>query len=248
MVLSASDANPPLIGVTTYLEQAQTGVWDVMAAFLPQNYINSVTDAGGVAMLLPPQPASPERAQAVIGSLDALILTGGADIDPRRYGHESHPQTGRPRVERDEWELQLVTAALGADLPLLGICRGAQLLNVALGGTLHQHLPDLLGDTRYQPGAGVYGSTEINVTPHCTLHQLLGDRVTGQLYHHQAIDAVGPGLTVTATSPDGIIEAVEHPPSSFAVAVQWHPEEDRHDPRLFDALMRAARDRKAQHA
>lgn len=263
MALSDSDRDPtaaagaqpggmqpgaPLIGITTYLEQAQTGVWDVKAAFLPKNYMDAVTAAGGIALLLPPQPASPAIAHAVIGALDGLLISGGADIDPRLYGQQPHQATGAPRVDRDAWEAALMGAALEADLPLLGICRGAQMLNVTLGGSLHQHLPDLVGDTRYQPGAAVYGSTKVSVSPDSTLHTLVGDSVTGQLYHHQAIDAVAPGLTVTATSPDGIVEAVERPGSSFAVAVQWHPEEDLQDLRLFSALVTAARDRKAPPA
>ena len=152
-------ASAPLIGVTTYLEQAQTGVWDVRAAFLPKVYLDAVTDAGGIAVLLPPQPASPEVARRVLGALDGLVVSGGADVDPARYGQEPHERTGAPRTDRDEWEDALFAAAIELELPFLGICRGAQLLNVALGGTLVQHLPDVVGTEAYQPAPAVFGET-----------------------------------------------------------------------------------------
>ncbi|WP_199700370.1 gamma-glutamyl-gamma-aminobutyrate hydrolase family protein [Galactobacter valiniphilus] len=241
MASSASDP-APLIGITTYLEQAQTGVWDVPASFLPKVYLDAVTDAGGIALLLPPQPSSPEVAAAVIARLDGLIVSGGADVDPTLYGQASHPKTGAPRVDRDAWETDLLTAAADADLPYLGICRGAQVLNVARGGSLHQHLPDLVGDERYQPGAAQFGTEAVSVEPSTALGSLVGDGVDAQVYHHQAIDAVGEGLVVTARSADGIIEAIEDPAARFGVAVQWHPEEDAEDRRIFAGLIDAAKD------
>ena len=145
----------PLIGLTTYLERAKTGVWDVPASFLPKVYFDAVEKAGGIAVLLPPQAISDDIADRLLDSLDGLILTGGKDIEPARYGQEAHEQTDEPRRDRDEWEDTLLRRALEREIPFLGICRGAQVLNVALGGTLHQHLPDVVGDRRYQAGEGV---------------------------------------------------------------------------------------------
>ena len=237
-------ASAPLIGVTTYLEQAQTGVWDVPASFLPKVYLDAVTDAGGIAVLLPPQPASRGIARTVVGALDGLIVAGGADVDPARYGQEPHPRTGAPRTDRDAWEDALLAEAIAIELPFLGICRGVQVLNVALGGTLHQHLPDVVGSERYQPSPAVFGSGEVTVEPDSRLAALLGPD-SGTLpvhyYHHQALDAVADGLTVTARSEDGVIEAVELDGVPFGLGVQWHPEEDAADRRLFAGLVDAAR-------
>ena len=238
--MSASDRRP-VIGLTTYLEQAQTGVWDVPAAFLPKVYFDAVTRAGGIAVLLPPQPVDAGIAAAVLDGLDGLIISGGKDIDPARYGQEAHPETDAPRPERDAWEDHLMTAALEADLPFLGICRGAQLLNVSLGGTLHQHLPDVVGDRRYQAGGGVFSHVDVEMAPESRLRGLLGeDAVVAQVYHHQAVDRVADGLEVAARTADGTIEALELPGRRFALGVQWHPEEDTADTRLFTGLVAAA--------
>lgn len=240
--MSASEL--PLIGLTTYLEQAQTGVWNVPAAFLPKAYFEAVTKAGGIAVLLPPQPVSPEIARRVLDGLDGLIITGGKDVDPARYGQAAHPATDEPRPDRDAWEDELLRQAIGRELPFLGICRGAQLLNVALGGTLHQHLPDIVGDTTYQAGGGVFNRVPIEVEPASRLHGLLAgqaDPLAVPVYHHQSIDRVAEGLLVTARTEDGTIQAVELPSVPFAVAVQWHPEESAEDIRLFAGLVDAAR-------
>ena len=237
-------ASAPLIGVTTYLEQAQTGVWDVRASFLPKVYIDAVTDAGGIAVLLPPQPADEAVARTVLGALDGLIVSGGADVDPRRYGQSPHERTGAPRTDRDEWEDLLLTAAVDLELPFLGICRGAQMLNVALGGTLVQHLPDVVGSDAYQPAPSVFGETEAMVEPDSKLAAVLGDAGTPlpiHVYHHQALDEVAPGLRVTARTGDGVIEAVELETVPFGIGVQWHPEENAADRRLFAGLVEAAR-------
>lgn len=240
-------ASAPLIGVTTYLERAQTGVWDVPASFLPKVYLDAVTDAGGIAVLLPPQPVSPGIARAVVTSLDGLIVAGGADVDPARYGQEPHPRTGAPRTDRDVWEDALLTEAIAIELPFLGICRGAQVLNVALGGTLHQHLPDVVGSERYQPSPAVFGDGEVTVEPGSRLAAMVGTvgadagTLPVHYYHHQALDQVADGLTVTARSEDGVIEAVELDSVPFGVAVQWHPEENAADRRLFAGLVDAAR-------
>jgi putative glutamine amidotransferase len=230
----------PIIGLTTYLEQAQTGVWDVQASFLPKVYFEAVNKAGAIAVLLPPQPVDASIASAVLDGLDGLIITGGKDVDPARYGQSAHPETDEPRPDRDAWEDALLTAAIERELPFLGICRGAQLLNVALGGTLHQHLPEIVGSTRYNLGRGEFAQNEVTVEG-SKLASLIGESVVGKSYHHQAIDEVAAGLVVTARSDDGVIQAVELPSVPFGVAVQWHPEQDDEDIRLFEGLVEAAR-------
>jgi putative glutamine amidotransferase len=237
----------PVIGLTTYLEQAQTGVWDVPAAFLPKSYFEAVTRAGGIAVLLPPQPVTPQVARRVLDGLDGLIITGGKDVDAARYGQQAHPENDEPRRDRDAWEDALLGAAIQTELPFLGICRGAQVLNVALGGTLHQHLPDVVGDNRYQLGGGNYSTVPIAIEADTLVGEALGASVEAQVYHHQAIDELGEGLTVTARSADGIIEAVELGTVPYGVAVQWHPEVDSDDIRLFESLVDAARMHAAQH-
>jgi len=244
--VALSVSKKPIIGLTTYLEQAQTGVWDVPASFLPKVYFDAVTRAGGIAVLLPPQPVDREIAEAVLDGLDGLIITGGKDVDPARYGQEPHPTTDEPRRDRDAWEDALLTAAIDRGLPFLGICRGAQVLNVALGGTLVQHLPDVIGSTRYNLGNGVFAENAVDVDSGTTLSSLVGDSLEVKSYHHQAIDKVAAGLVVTARSDDGTIQAVELPTVPFGVAVQWHPEEDAaEDARLFEGLVDAARQYRA---
>ena len=239
---SGGRAEPrPIIGLTTYLEQAQTGVWDVPASFLPKVYFEAVTRAGGIAVLLPPQPVDAEIAGRVLEGLDGLIITGGKDVDPARYGQSAHPETDEPRPDRDAWEDALLTAAIERDLPFLGICRGAQVLNVALGGTLHQHLPEVVGSTRYNLGGGTFADNAVAVEGG-QVATLLGDSVVGKSYHHQAIDELAEGLVVTARSDDGVIQAVELPSVAFGVAVQWHPEQDAEDIRLFEGLVEASRE------
>lgn len=238
----ADAATPPLIGITSYLEQAQTGVWDVPASFLPQVYLDAVTDVGGVALVLPPQPVAPGIARGIVSRLDGLILSGGADVDPARYRADPHERTGAPRTDRDAFEAALLEAAIDAGLPLLGICRGAQVINVELGGTLIQHLPDLVGDDRYQAGQGVFTEIDVEVDAGSRIGELLSDDRTARahLYHHQAIDALADGLTATSRTDDGIIESIEIDALPFGVAVQWHPEENREDRRLFAGLVAAA--------
>ncbi|MGH1563911.1 gamma-glutamyl-gamma-aminobutyrate hydrolase family protein [Mumia sp. DW29H23] len=230
-----------MIGLTTYLEQSVTGVWDVQASFLPRIYLDGVTRAGGVVILLPPQPA--DGADRVLDGLDGLVLTGGKDVDPASYGQEPHPLTDDPRRDRDAWERALVDGALARELPVLGICRGAQVLNVALGGTLHQHVPDVVGHPRHQLGDAVFSTTTAHVVPGTRLAGIVGDAVDGQCYHHQGLDRLGDGLVVSARADDGTVEAVEMPAAPFVVAVQWHPEETLDDLRLFAALVAAAHDR-----
>ena len=251
MALNDSETvHAPIIGITTYLEQAQTGVWDVKAAFLPKVYIDAVTEAGGIAVLLPPQPVTPDAAQIVLSALDGLILSGGADTDPARYGQKPHEKTGAPRTDRDEWEDALLTAAIDIELPFLGICRGIQMLNVALGGTLIQHLPDVVGTENYQPAPGQFGTMDVTIEAGSKLAEVFdqGDvPLPVNVYHHQALDTVAEGLTVTARTADGVIQAVELPSVPFGVGVQWHPEENPEDRRLFAGLVDAARSYRRGH-
>ena len=244
MASSASSRNSrPVIGLTTYLEQSKTGVWDVPASFLPKVYFDAVNRAGGIAVLIPPQAVDASDAERILDSLDGLIICGGKDVNPALYGAQPHPTTDEPRRDRDALEDALLTAALKRDLPFLGICRGAQVFNVNQGGTLIQHLPDVIGDDRYQKGGGVFSTIDAEVTPGTKLAEVLGSTqpVAAEVYHHQAIDQVAPGLTVSSRTADGVIEAVEMTSKPFALAVQWHPEESPEDLRLFEGLIEAAR-------
>ncbi|RDH74838.1 gamma-glutamyl-gamma-aminobutyrate hydrolase family protein [Mycolicibacterium moriokaense] len=231
----------PVLGLTTYLQQAQTGIWDVHASFLPAIYMEGVNLAAGTAVLLPPQPA--DSVERVLDGLDGVIITGGRDMDPASYGQQRHPATDEPvqaNRERDRWEAALVHGAIRRGMPVLGICRGAQVVNVALGGTLHQHLPDVLGHTRHQQGNAVFSTSGVRTVAGTRLAALIGDTSDVQCYHHQAIDLLGQGLIVSARDVDGVIEAVEIPGENFVLAVQWHPEERLDDIRLFVAVVAAA--------
>jgi putative glutamine amidotransferase len=230
----------PVIGLTTYLEQTKTGVWDVRASFLPHIYFEGVTLAGGIAVLLPPQPVDDDIAGRVLDGLDGLVITGGKDVDPALYGQSAHPKTDEPRRDREAWEFALLREALRRGLPILGICRGAQVLNVALGGTLHQHLPDVVGHSRHQAGNAVFSTSRVDVIAGTRLAALIGEFSDEQCYHHQAIAELGNGLIVSARDADGVIEAVELPGEPFVLAVQWHPEERLSDLRLFAGLVEAA--------
>ncbi len=240
--MTGASSQPPRIGLSTYVEDARWGVWHEGAALLPASYVRVVAAAGGLPVMLPPiVPVDVESSvAAALGGIDGLVLTGGPDVDPARYGEAPHPETDVPRGERDRWELDLVRAALAVDLPVLAVCRGAQLLNVALGGSLHQHLPHVVGSAVHRPELGTYGSIAVRVEPASRLASIVGDGPEVSCHHHQAIDRVGAGLAVSARAPDGTIEAVEVTGARFAVGVQWHPEEQG-DERLFVALVDAAR-------
>ena len=241
MVSDASGPAKPAIGLTTYLDQAQTGVWDVRASFLPAVYFQGIMLAGGIAVLLPPQPVDAHIVNRVLDGLDGLVITGGKDVDPAAYGQQPHPATDEPGRDRDAWEFALLGEALKRKLPVLGICRGAQVLNVALGGTLHQHLPDVIGHSGHRAGNAVFTTLTVRTVPGSRLAALIGESADAKCYHHQAIAELGERLIVSAWDADGVIEAIELPGDSFALAVQWHPEESLDDLRLFAAVVDAAR-------
>ncbi|MFI9394417.1 gamma-glutamyl-gamma-aminobutyrate hydrolase family protein [Streptomyces bauhiniae] len=223
----------PLIGVSTYLEAgARWGVWELEAALLPAAYPRLVSRSGGLPALLPPD--DPALAPEVVARLDGVVVAGGPDVDPARYGAERSPQCGPPAPKRDAWELALIEAALAAHVPLLGICRGMQLLNVALGGTLVQHLD---GHTE---AVGVFGAHPVHPVPGTRYAAIQPDGTSVPTYHHQAIDRLAPGLTPSAHAADGTIEAVELPSAGgWVLGVQWHPEMGTDD-RVMRALVAAA--------
>ena len=232
----------PIIGITTYVEPASWGVWqDVEATLVPSAYAEVVTLAGGRAVLLPPDDLDAE----VVRVLDGLVLAGGADLGPELYGARPEPLTDA-RPARDSAELLLTRAALDAGLPVLGVCRGMQVLVVAAGGRLHQHLPDVLGHEKHRPAPGVFGTQQVRLTAGSRIAALLGDDAEINCYHHQGV--ADPGrLTVTGRTGDGLAEAVEDPARGFALGVQWHPEISR-DIRLFSGLISATQHRHAGNA
>ncbi|MER8030457.1 gamma-glutamyl-gamma-aminobutyrate hydrolase family protein [Streptomyces bauhiniae] len=223
----------PLIGVSTYLEAgARWGVWELEAALLPAAYPRLVSRSGGLPALLPPD--DPALTPEVVARLDGVVIAGGPDVDPARYGAERSPRCGPPAPERDAWELALIEAALAARVPLLGICRGMQLLNVALGGTLVQHLD---GHTE---AVGVFGAHPVHPVPGTLYASIQPTVTTVPTYHHQAIAHLPPTLTPSAHATDGTIEAVELPSAQgWALGVQWHPEMGTDD-RVMRALVAAA--------
>jgi putative glutamine amidotransferase len=224
----------PLIGITAYGEEAAYGVWRHEAVLLPRTYPDAVLAAGGLPVLLAPRVET----AAVVDRLDGVVLAGGPDVDPARYGAAPHPCTGAPRTERDAAELAVLARALELGRPVLAVCRGLQVLNVALGGTLVQHLPDAVGHAGHNPRPGVFGRTAIALDAGSHVGAALGRSVVGQCHHHQALARLADGLVVTGRAPDGTVEAVELAGHPFVVGVQWHPEQD--DPRLFAALVAAA--------
>jgi putative glutamine amidotransferase len=223
----------PLIGVSTYLEaEARWGVWKLASALLPAGYPRLVQRAGGLAALLPPD--APEHAAATVARLDGLVIAGGPDVEPVRYGAAPEDRTGPPDRPRDTWELALIEAALAARVPLLGICRGMQLLNVALGGTLVQHIDG------HAEVPGVFGTHPVKPVP----GTLYGDIVPGEAsvptYHHQSVDRLGRGLEASAHAADGTVEAIAFPPGEgWVLGVQWHPEM-ADDLRVMHALITTA--------
>lgn len=227
----------PVIGISAYSQQARWGSWDLPAVLLPRRYTDMVAAGGGQPVLLPPQPG----VTSLLGRLDGLVLSGGGDIDPARYGADRDPATDPANLGRDNAEIELTRQAITAGLPLLGICRGLQVVNVALGGTLHQHLPALVGHDGHSPEAHRYGYHKVSVAAGSQLAGILGrTEAAVPTHHHQAVGRLGDGLVATAWTDDGTIEAAEFDePTSFMIAVQWHPEAGD-DLSLFSALATAA--------
>ncbi len=225
----------PLIGITTYREQARWGFWDVPAVLLPAAYADAVATAGGEPVLLP----TASLTAGVVARLDGLVLAGGADVDPACYGEAAGPHTTATRPDRDASEVAVLQAALESDRPLLAICRGMQLLNVVLGGTLLQHVPDVQGTQPHQLGLGLYAERKVSTAPGSRLDAVLGPTATVNCHHHQALDRIAPALTPSAWAEDGVVEGVENADRRFCLAVQWHPETSE-DRRLFDGLVAAA--------
>jgi putative glutamine amidotransferase len=235
-------AVPPRIGLTTYREIAAWGVWQSPADLLPVSYAAGIAAAGGVPMLLPPGAAEdPAVVEATLDGVAGLLLPGGADIDPATYGAEREPSTGPARADRDAWELALTRAAERRGMPVLGVCRGMQILAVSHGSPLVQHLPDVLGDDSHCPTVGVHGRHDVKVAAGSRLAGIVGDRVEVATYHHQSVAVPPPGLVATAWSDDGTVEALERPGDGWTLGVQWHPEVIGGE-ELFRAFVDACRD------
>jgi putative glutamine amidotransferase len=229
-------AAKPVVGITTYVTPAKWSHWELEAALVPADYVRAVERAGGRALLVPP---SREGIEETLQALDGIIFSGGSDLDPELYGQAPHPATLGVVPERDRAELDLLEAALERDMPVLAICRGSQVLNVALGGDLVQHLPDVVGDERHKHTPGTFADHDVSVESGTKLASLLGKRVPVKSHHHQGFGRVGEGLRVSARAEDGTVEAVEDPGRRFAVGVLWHPEAGE-DARLFERLVREA--------
>ena len=230
----------PLIGLSTYREQARWGVWDQSADLLPTSYAESVERAGGVPVLLPPTAPYDEAARAVAARVDGLVIAGGADVAPSAYGEPAHPFAGDPRPDRDQWELALLRAADEVGLPTLGVCRGMQVMAVGAGGVLEQHLPDLVGHDHHSPGADAFGDVAVRVAEESLLRDLVrADELGVHCHHHQSVRK-HPGYTAVAWAEDGTVEAMERPGARFCLGVQWHPEVAA-DAGLFQALVGASR-------
>lgn len=225
----------PVVGITTYLTRAAWGAWDMEAALVPADYVRAVEQAGGSPLLVPPGADT----EATLAAVDGLVFSGGSDLDPELYGDDAHPETAGIVRERDEFELELMRAALECDVPMLAICRGSQVLNVALGGGIEQHVPDRIGSDTHKETPGVFAEHDVEVVPGTRLGSLLGARHDVKSHHHQGFGELGAGLREAARAPDGTIEALEDPSRRFTLGVLWHPEAGE-DAALFEALVAEA--------
>jgi gamma-glutamyl-gamma-aminobutyrate hydrolase PuuD len=226
----------PVVGITTYLTQAEFGVWSTVAVLVPHDYVRAVERAGGRPLLVPP---SEDAIEETLDALDGLIFSGGSDLAPERYGQDPHPETNGIVPERDDAELALLKSALERDMPVLAICRGSQVMNVALGGDLIQHLPDLVGHQGHKESPGTFSEHEVEIEPGTKLAAVIGGQADIKSHHHQGHGTLGEGLRVAARDADGHIEALEDPSRRFALGVLWHPEAGE-DMRLFEALVSEA--------
>lgn len=231
----------PIIGITAYVEPASRGDWvDVPSALVPHSYVRKVEEAGGIAVVILPRiDDTDDLVRAVLARLDGVVISGGVDVAPELYGAQRHPTVQASRPDRDTTETAVARVTAELDLPVLGICRGMQVMAVATGGVLEQHLPERVGTDEHSPGSTAYGSHPVDTAPGTLVRSLIGERVDVPSHHHQAVQT-HPGYTPSAWAPDGTLEAMEDAAARFRVAVQWHPEEGA-DPRLFDALVAAAR-------
>ena len=233
----------PVIGITTYLVPAAWGAWTMEAALVPADYVRAVSAAGGAPVLVPPGASLPETLDAV----DGLVFSGGSDLDPELYEAEAHPETSGVIRERDDFELELMRAALERDVPMLAICRGSQVLNVALGGDLEQHVPDRIGTDLHKEVNGVFADHDVDVLAGTRLASILDDRQDVKSHHHQGFGRLGSGLREAARAPDGTVEALEDPARRFTVGVLWHPEAGE-DTALFRALVTEAAEYRSARA
>lgn len=233
----------PAIGICTASERARWGAWDMPAYLLPRNYIDAIQHAGGLALMLPPDPAVTADPDLVLDSLDGLILAGGVDITPDSYGAERHPTTDPGSPERDEFEVALARGAMARDIPFLGICRGMQVMNVARGGTLVQDIPERAGHDEHRRVLGTFDGADhdVRLRPGSLAARAAGEHLHAtKSHHHQGVDGVGEGLEVTGWAVmDELPEALEDPERRFALGVQWHPEADETS-RLIGALVAEA--------
>jgi putative glutamine amidotransferase len=227
----------PLIGITSYAEEVQWGAWTEDAAVVPLAYVRAVDRAGGRPLLIPPVE---DGADETLDALDGVIFSGGGDLDPSLYAAEPHPETDPPRVARDEAELGLLKAALERNMPVLAICRGSQVLNVARGGDLVQHLPEAVGHDRHRHQPGAFSDHDVTLAQDSKLGTVLGEHAPVKSHHHQAYGRIGEGLREVAWAKDGVVEGLEDPEKRFALGVLWHPEEGE-DFALFSALVEEAR-------
>lgn len=236
------------IGICAAVERARWSHWDDRVALTPWAYVEAVQLAGGSALVLAPDDEAAEKPDPLLDRIDALMLAGGADVDPASYGAAPHERTGETRPERDRFELGLVHRALERDMPVLGICRGGQMLNVACGGTLHQHLPEIVGDERHLETPGTFSEHEVELAADSLAARAAGaTRIRVKSHHHQGVDEIGDGLTATGHAlPDGLPEAIESADRDYALGVLWHPEADQRS-KIVASLVRAARPRVASN-
>jgi putative glutamine amidotransferase len=227
----------PVIGITSYAQEASWGVWRLPAALVPLDYVDAIERAGGRALVIPP---AEDAVGETLDALDAIVFSGGADVDPAHYGAEPHPETDTPQARRDAAEMALLHAALERDMPTLAICRGFQLLNVVRGGDLVQHLPEEVGHDDHKQIPGEFAVHPVEVKEGSRLGEIVGATPHVTSHHHQALGRVGDGLVESAWAADGTLEGVEDPSQRFLVGVQWHPEAGE-DAALFEALVEQAR-------
>lgn len=235
MTCAQPSTRTPRIGLTTYQEQASWRGWDRSASLVPRDFLDPLLAAGALPVLLPPAGGAAAAAD-LVGWLDGLLLVGGPDVEPARYGRAREADTGDAETARDEWELALLRAAIEVDLPIFGVCRGMQLLNVARGGTLKQEI----GEPVHQPAPNSFGRVEVSLAADRLPGSVLGALTTVACYHHQAVDRLGEGVDVTGWSEHGTVESLQLTGSTFALGVQWHPEVDSADARLFKSFVDAA--------